>query len=157
MTTPIQPPARASTAKRASPSKPVIPVNAARSAKAEPGPTSPPPPRIAKVLPPGAALSPAPWTLTDDGTILDGAGRVVCVMGAPFEALTDQDRVNAAPILVLPELLDLLAEAMGVLKLLRDVRPDSWTDPEDPVVTGVWTALDHLLAGFYRGEATPHG
>ena len=98
----------------------------------------------------GPALSPAPYTLTDDGTVTAADGTVVCVMGAPFEALTDQDRVNAAPILVLPELLDLFAAMIRCLRDLRAIRPRNWADPDDHDQLDAWTDLDRLLvqAGF---------
>ncbi len=103
---------------------------------------------------PGAALSPGPWTCTDDGTILDALGRPVCVLGAPFAEVTEQEITNGAAIMLLPGLLDLFARSLGVLQLMHTVRPTNWDDPEDPVLTHAYTALDRLLADIGGGGDT---
>jgi hypothetical protein len=59
---------------------------------------------------PGLKLSPGPYRALDDGTILAADGHVVCVLGCPEEGLTEQDVTNAAVLLVLPELIETLAD-----------------------------------------------
>lgn len=50
-------------------------------------------------------ISPAPWRLTDDGTVLAADDTVVCVLGSPNDDLTDQDLANGEAILALPDLI----------------------------------------------------
>jgi len=56
-------------------------------------------PDAASLYAPAPAASPAPWNIDDEGVIRAADGHVVGVVGSPFEAMTEQDRANAAAIL----------------------------------------------------------
>lgn len=89
---------------------------------------------------PGACLAPEPWTCNDEGVINDAEGHVVCVLGAPFEGVTEQDVTNSAAIVALPELIE---AAIGALNALLD---------EDEVPTASSTA-GALQAALHKAGA----
>lgn len=88
---------------------------------------------------PGATLSPGPWGASNDGTIYAVDGKPVCVLGAPFDSLHEQDLTNGAAILALPSML-------RALLLLREVRPFNWNDGDDTDLEAAWEAVGDALA-----------
>lgn len=64
-------------------------------------------------------LSPGPYRLTEDGTVLDADGTVFCVLGHPEDPLTEQDRANGAAIIAIPAMLQALRVARAHLGKAR--------------------------------------
>lgn len=76
---------------------------------------------VVQLIPlPDLSRSPAPWSATDDGTVVDRDGRHVCVLGSPFEELEEQDVTNGVLIVLAPQLV---RAAAALLALVQADRP----------------------------------
>jgi hypothetical protein len=84
-------------------------------------------------------VSKGPYSLCNDLTVLDRAGRAVCTMGVPEDAPTRQNRRDAAAILALDDLTAALAA-------LIKIRPANWADGDDPEQTEAWKRAKAALA-----------
>lgn len=84
---------------------------------------------LAKLIPaPGATVSPGPWRITDDGTVIAADDKVVCVLGHPDEALTEQDVVNGMAILAIGGCRPTAREARRISSNWDKALIETWVD-----------------------------
>ncbi|MCS0501573.1 hypothetical protein [Ancylobacter mangrovi] len=93
-------------------------------------------------------LAAGPWTIADDLTVFAADGTPVCVIGDPFEPISDQDRLHAAAIAILPEII----ETLGVF--FETFAPDDWTPEEYPDVAQAEEIFKCLSVAGYRRAAS---
>jgi hypothetical protein len=99
---------------------------------------------------PGVAMSHAPWHTADDGTIIAGDGKAVCVLGVPEDDLTEQDIANGAAILALPKLIAAATKVLAFLEA-RQAAALRLSQPV-PVFTGI-AELSTALREAEKGGA----
>jgi len=92
-------------------------------------------------------MAKAPWRKTEDLTIFAADDTPVCVIGDPFGVPTDQDRLHAEAVVMLPDIL----EVFGVF--YETFQPDGWTAEEYPEVARAEAIFKRLAAAGYRGAA----
>lgn len=89
--------------------------------------------------------SPAPWRVTDDGTVIAADGHVVCVLGYPEDGMAEQNITNGAAIRAVPAML-------AALKRISACPTRGTGDIGTAALNGVKRIADAAIALALMGE-----